>query len=323
MADYSHIFTITPREYPAAIRPQQIAFIGMGVMGAPMAAHLLAAGHSVRVFNRNADKARAWAQHWAASTGHRAQWAGTVEQAVADADAVIACVGRDADVRGVCVGEGASEGTGAGNSGAFAHMKPDAIFIDHTTTSAELARDMHESARTRGVHFVDAPVSGGQAGAQRGQLSIMCGGETGAVERARAFMQLYARAITHMGDVGAGQLTKMVNQITLAGLIQGLAEAVAFAQKNGLDIERVLQATGQGAAQSWQMDNRAATMAAGRFDFGFAVDWMRKDLGIALAQARASGAQLPVTALVDQFYAQVQAAGGGRWDTSSLITRLK
>lgn len=315
MPNYSHIFNITARDYPTVTQPLKVAFIGMGVMGAPMAAHLLAAGHTVTVFNRSADKARAWAQHWAASAGQRAQSAPSVAKAVVDADAVMACVGNDADVRSVCLGT-------PSDGGAFAHMKTAAVFIDHTTASAELARAMHEAARQHGVHFVDAPVSGGQAGAQRGQLSIMCGGDAQVIEHVRPIMSAYARAITHMGAAGAGQLTKMVNQITLAGLIQGLAEAIAFAQKNGLDVERVLQATGQGAAQSWQMDNRAATMAARQFDFGFAVDWMRKDLGLVLAQARASGAQLPVTALVDQFYAQVQAAGGGRWDTSSLITRL-
>lgn len=321
LAPFHKIFHAQPRSDAAASQPLTLtlAFIGLGAMGAPMAAHLLAAGHHVRVFNRSADKAQAWVHYWVErcpAAAERAQAAPTIAHAVRGAHAVITCVGRDEDLRQLCLGAGTQD------KGAFAHMDSGALFIDHTTTSAHVARDMSAAAQAQGLHFIDAPVSGGQAGAQQGQLSIMCGGEVAAIERACPIMAAYARAITHIGAAGSGQLAKMVNQITLAGLIQSLAEAVAFAQKNGLDIDRVLQATSCGAAQSWQMDHRTRSMAARQFDFGFAVDWMRKDLGIALEQARASGAALPVAALVDQFYAQIQAAGGGRWDTSSLITRL-
>ncbi len=279
------------------------AFIGLGVMGFPMAGHLAAAGHSVRVWNRTAEKARAWAEAYGGVATAR------LEDAVADCAAVMMCVGDDADVRAVA-------------EPALAAMSPGAVLIDHTTASAHLARDLEAAAHARDALFLDAPVSGGQAGAEAGQLSIMCGGTDAALAAARPFMDAYAKAIVHVGPAGAGQLTKMVNQICIAGVVQGLAEGVHFAQKAGLDVERVLAAVGQGAAQSWQMDNRARTMADGRYDFGFAVDWMRKDLRIALEAARASGARLPLTALVDQFYSEVQAMGGGRWDTSSLAARL-
>lgn len=280
-----------------------IAFIGLGVMGFPMAGHGAAAGHQVCVWNRTRAKADAWA------AAHSGLAAASIGEAAAQADAVLMCVGDDADVRAVA-------------APALAAMRPGAVLVDHTTASAELARELEAQAHARDVFFLDAPVSGGQAGAEAGQLSVMCGGAEAAFAAARPVMEAYAKTIVHVGPAGAGQLAKMVNQICIAGIVQGLAEGVHFAQKAGLDLERVLAAVGQGAAQSWQMDNRARTMGDGRYDFGFAVDWMRKDLRIALQAARERGARLPVTALVDQFYAEVQAMGGGRWDTSSLAARL-
>ena len=276
----------------------KIAFLGTGVMGAPMARHLAAAGHDVTVFNRTRTKAEA--------TGLAV--ADTPVAAARNCDAVIACVGNDDDLAQVTLG----------TDGAFAAMRDDAVFIDHTTVSADIAR------RLAGVRAlcVDAPVSGGQAGAEAGTLSIMCGGADAAVVAARPAMEAYAARIVHVGAAGAGQQTKMVNQICIAGVLQGLSEAVRFAQKSGLDMDRVLEAVSGGAAQSWQMVNRWNTMARGELDFGFAVDWMRKDLGLALAEARGNGATLPLTALVDQFYADVQAMGGNRQDTSALVRRL-
>ncbi len=282
----------------------KIAFIGMGVMGAPMAGHLSAAGHEVAVFNRSRAKADAWAK------AHRGEVAGSVAEVAAGRELIALCVGNDDDVRSV-VAE------------ALTTAAPGTIFVDHTTTSALLAREMAAKTAEQGYFFLDAPVSGGQAGAERGQLSVMIGGDAAAVARAEPVIGAYAKAIRHMGEAGAGQLTKMVNQICIAGVVQGLAEAVAFAAKADLDPDLVYQAVSQGAAQSWQMDNRWATMARGEFDFGFAVDWMRKDLGLVLAEARANGARLEITALVDQFYAEVQAMGGRRWDTSSLAARLR
>jgi 3-hydroxyisobutyrate dehydrogenase len=281
----------------------KIAFIGLGVMGSPMAGHLAAAGHEVVVFNRTSAKALAWAK------AHPGETASSVAEAARGRDLIALCVGNDDDVRGV-VGE------------ALTTAAAGTIFVDHTTTSAVLAREMAARAAQHGGFFLDAPVSGGQAGAEKGQLSVMIGGDGGAVARAEPAIGAYAKAIRHMGEAGAGQLTKMVNQICIAGVVQGLAEAVAFAAKAGLDPDLVYQAVSQGAAQSWQMDNRWATMARGEFDFGFAVDWMRKDLGLVLAEARANGARLEITALVDQFYAEVQSMGGRRWDTSSLAARL-
>ncbi len=297
---------MTTRTYePTPAR--RVAFLGLGVMGHPMAAHLARAGHRVTVYNRTATKAQAWAAEHGGGT------AATPRAAAADADIVFACVGNDADVRGVTLGD----------AGAFAGMKRGAVFVDHTTASAELARQLHAAARAQDLHFVDAPVSGGQAGAVNGALTVMCGGDAAPFATALPVMMSYARAATLLGESGSGQLAKMVNQICIAGLVQGLAEALAFGQRAGLDMPQVRDVIGKGAAQSWQMDNRGKTMLAGKFDFGFAVDWMRKDLGLVLDEARRNGAQLPVTALVDQFYAEVQALGGQRWDTSSLIRRLK
>ncbi|MGV8804753.1 MAG: NAD(P)-dependent oxidoreductase [Polaromonas sp.] len=296
---------ITAKSY-APSAPCQVAFIGLGVMGYPMAGHLARAGHQVTVYNRSAAKAQAWC---AAFSGHSAA---TPRAAAQGADLVFCCVGNDDDLRAVTLGE----------DGAFADMKPGAIFVDHTTASATQARALHATAREQGLRFVDAPVSGGQAGAQNGALSVMCGGDAAAFEAARPVAMSYSKAFTLMGEAGAGQLTKMVNQICVAGLLQGLSEALAFGQKAGLDMGQVLDVIGAGAAQSWQLDNRGKSMIAGQFDFGFAVDWMRKDLGLVLDEARRNGATLPVTALVDQFYAEVQAMGGRQWDTSSLIKRL-
>ncbi len=284
-----------------------VAFLGMGVMGAPMARHVARAGHRTTVYNRTAAKALAWV----ALNGHRA--APTPGEAAADADVVLMCLGNDDDVREVVFGE----------AGALASMVEGSILVDHTTASAGLARELAAACGERGVGFVDGPVSGGQAGAENGQLTVMCGADDEAVfNRARAVIDAYARACVRLGGAGAGQLTKMVNQICIAGLLQGLSEGIAFAQCAGLDVDEVVEVIGKGAAQSWQMDNRASTMAAGQFDFGVAVEWMRKDLGICLAEANRVSARLPVTALVDQFYADVQAMGGGRWDTSSLMRRL-
>ena len=289
------------------IEPRRVAFLGLGVMGYPMAGHLARAGHAVTVYNRTAAKAKAWAAEHGGAT------AATPREAAAGADLVFACVGNDDDLRSVVLGEG----------GALAGMKPGAIFVDHTTASAEVARELHALALARGLHFVDAPVSGGQAGAVNGALTVMCGGDAPAFEAMKPVAMAFSRAVTLVGASGSGQLAKMVNQVAIAGLVQGLSEAIAFGERAGLDMLLVLEVIGKGAAQSWQMDNRGRTMVEGRFDFGFAVDWMRKDLGLVLQEARRNGALLPVTALVDQFYADVQSAGGGRWDTSSLITRLK
>jgi 3-hydroxyisobutyrate dehydrogenase-like beta-hydroxyacid dehydrogenase len=288
------------------IAAQQVAFLGLGVMGHPMAGHLARAGHRVTVYNRTASKAAQWAQEYGGAS------APTPKAAVAGADLVFACVGNDDDLRAVTTGP----------DGAFAGMKPGAIFVDHTTASAEVARELDAAARALGLRFIDAPVSGGNLGAINGALTVMCGGDAAAFAKAQPVAMAFSKAVTLLGESGAGQLAKMVNQICIAGLVQGLAEAVAFGQKAGLDMKAVLGVIGKGAAQSWQMDNRGPTMIDGKFDFGFAVDWMRKDLGLVLDEAKRNGARLPVTALVDQFYADVQATGGRRWDTSSLITRL-
>ena len=285
---------------------RSVAFIGLGVMGHPMAGHLARAGHQVTVYNRTGARAAAWAAEYGGAT------APTPRQAAAKAEIVFACVGNDADLRSVTLGP----------DGAFAGMAPGAVFVDHTTASAEVARELHAAARALGLHFVDAPVSGGQAGAVNGALTVMCGGDAAPFETVRPVTMCFAKAVTLLGASGSGQLAKMVNQICIAGLVQGLAEALAFGQRAGLDMPQVLDVIGKGAAQSWQMDNRGRTMLEGKFDFGFAVDWMRKDLGLVLDEARRNGAQLPVTALVDQFYGDVQSLGGQRWDTSSLIRRL-
>jgi len=288
------------------IPPRRVAFLGLGVMGYPMAAHLARAGHEVTVFNRTAAKAAQWVAE------HGGRQAATPRQASADADIVLACVGNDDDLRQITLGP----------DGAFEGMRAGAVFVDHTTASAEVARELAGIACERGLQFIDAPVSGGNVGALHGALTVMCGGDAMAFDAVRPVLLAFAKAVTRLGDSGAGQLAKMVNQICIAGLLQGLAEAIAFGQKAGLDMKAVLEVIGKGAAQSWQMDNRGPTMVDGKFDFGFAVDWMRKDLGLVLTEARRNGARLPVTALVDQFYADVQALGGGRDDTSSLIKRL-
>ncbi len=281
----------------------KVAFLGLGVMGFPMAGHLKARGYDVTVYNRTAAKAEAWAQK------HGGQAAGTPAEAARGADVVAMCVGNDRDLAEVA-------------AAALDGMKKGAILIDHTTASADAARRIFAEAKARGIDFIDAPVSGGQAGAEGGKLTIMCGGEASAFERARPVMDSYGKAVTLMGGAGAGQLTKMVNQICIAGLVQALSEGIAFAEKAGLDPKLVIDVISKGAAQSWQMESRGKTMVERKFDFGFAVDWMRKDLGICLDEARRNGARLPVTAIVDQFYGDVQKAGGSRWDTSSLITRL-
>jgi 3-hydroxyisobutyrate dehydrogenase len=284
----------------------RIAFIGLGVMGSPMARHLAGAGHNVVIYNRTAEKAREWVK------AHGGAYAGNPAAAAGGADAVITCVGNDADLEAVTTGP----------DGAFRNMKAGALFIDHSTVSARLARRLAEVGRRQGVLCLDAPVSGGQAGAENGKLSIMCGGTPEVMAQAEPILSAYAARIVHVGADGSGQLTKMVNQIAIAGVLQGLSEALSFAKAAGLDSDKVLDAVSGGAAQSWQMVNRWQTMAQGHFDFGFAVDWMRKDLGLTLEEARANGASLPMTALVDQFYAEVQAMGGGRQDTSSLVRRL-
>ncbi len=285
----------------------KVAWIGLGVMGYPMAGHLVRAGHDVVVFNRTAEKAERWVAE------HGGSAAATPRDAARDADFVLACVGNDEDLRQVAIGE----------NGAFHGMKRGAVFVDHTTASADVARELHAKAVEMGLGFIDAPVSGGQAGAENGQLTVMCGGDPDVYEKAAPIIDAYARMQRLMGPAGSGQLTKMVNQICIGGLVQALAEGIHFCKKAGLDVEAVISVISKGAAQSWQMENRYATMAAGEFDFGFAVDWMRKDFAICLEEARRNGARLPVTALVDQFYAQVQAMGGGRWDTSSLIALLE
>ncbi|WP_129790990.1 NAD(P)-dependent oxidoreductase [Sphingosinicella sp. CPCC 101087] len=285
----------------------RIAFLGLGVMGAPMARHLAAAGHSLTVYNRSPAKAREWVDR------HGGASAGSAAEAADGADAVIACVGADRDVEEVTTGP----------RGAFEAMAEGALFVDHTTASARLARRLAEEGEGRGLRVVDAPVSGGQAGAEKGALAVMCGGSESAVAAARPLMEAYSARIVHVGPAGHGQLTKMVNQICIAGVVQGLAEAIHFAKAAGLDTAKAFEAVSGGAAQSWQMVNRWETMERGEFDFGFAVDWMRKDLGLTLEEARANGSRLPVTALVDQFYADLQAMGAGRQDTSSLIRRLE
>ena len=291
----------------AGVKMAKLAFLGLGVMGGPMARHLAAKGHEVTVYNRTPARAAAWV------AAHGGRQAATPAAAAEGADAVLACVGNDDDLRQVCTGEG----------GAFAAMAPGTLFIDHTTVSAQVTRDLSALAASMGIGFVDAPVSGGQAGAENGVLSIMCGGAEADYARAEPIMAAYARICRRLGESGAGQLAKMMNQICIAGLMQGLSEALAFGQKAGLDGEAVVEVISQGAAGSWQMVNRHKTMLKGEFDFGFAVDWMRKDLGICLKTADEIGASLPVTALVDQFYKDVQTMGGGRNDTSSLIRRLR
>jgi 3-hydroxyisobutyrate dehydrogenase len=285
----------------------KVAFLGLGVMGYPMAGHLKTkGGHEVTVYNRNAAKA----DKWVAQFGGKK--AATPKDAAAGQDFVMMCVGNDNDVREVALGA----------NGAFQAMGKGTVFVDHTTASAEIARELYAAAKKSGFDFVDAPVSGGQAGAENGVLTVMCGGDEAPFARAEKVIAAYARACNLMGAPGSGQLAKMVNQICIAGLVQGLAEGLHFAKKAGLDIEKLIATISKGAAQSWQMENRYKTMAAGKFDFGFAVDWMRKDLSICLAEARRNGAHLPASALIDQFYSEVQKMGGGRWDTSSLIARL-
>ncbi|SEU00302.1 NAD(P)-dependent oxidoreductase [Variovorax sp. OV084] len=301
----SSINTRTYESVPA----QTVAFLGLGVMGGPMAGHLAKAGHSVTVYNRTPSKAQAWA----AEFGPPGRHAATPREAAAGADIVFCCVGNDDDLRSVVLG----------GDGAFAGMKKGAVLVDHTTASADVARELSKAAQALGLYFIDAPVSGGQAGAQNGALTVMCGGDAAAFERIKPVAMAFSRAVTLLGESGAGQLAKMVNQIAIAGLVQGLSEAIAFGQRAGLDMEAVLGVISKGAAQSWQMENRGKTMIEGKFDYGFAVDWMRKDLGLVLDEAKRNGARVPVTALVDQFYADVQQAGGRRWDTSSLIIRLK
>jgi 3-hydroxyisobutyrate dehydrogenase len=282
----------------------KIGFAGLGVMGGPMARHLVQAGHEVAGFNRSPDKARAWSD----TTGGR--FATTVAEAAAGAEVLILCVGNDDDVRQVV-------------TEALSRLADGAVIVDHTTTSARVARELAERASGQGVAFIDAPVSGGQAGAENGQLSVMAGGDPNALARVEPALMAYSKAVKHMGPSGSGQLTKMVNQIAIAGVVQGLAEAVHFAEIAGLDTTAAYDAISKGAAQSWQMDNRWKTMAEGQFEFGFAVDWMRKDLGLVLDEARTNGAHLSLTALVDQFYSEVQSMGGSRWDTSSLAARLQ
>ncbi|XNV34966.1 NAD(P)-dependent oxidoreductase [Bordetella pertussis] len=286
--------------------PRNVAFLGLGVMGLPMAGHLARAGHQVTVYNRTAAKAQAWA----AEFGGKA--AATPREAAAGAQIVFCCVGNDDDLRSVVLGA----------DGAFAGMQAGAVFVDHTTASADVARELYAAARELNLQFIDAPVSGGQAGAVNGALTIMCGGDSATFEDIKPVAHAFGRAVTLVGPPGAGQLAKMVNQVCIAGVVQGLSEAIAFGQTAGLDMKLVLDVISKGAAQSWQMENRGATMVDDQFDFGFAVDWMRKDLGLVLAEARNNGARLPLTALVDQFYGDVQKMGGNRWDTSSLIKRL-
>jgi 3-hydroxyisobutyrate dehydrogenase len=290
-----------------AMSATRTAFIGLGVMGYPMAGHLAKAGHEVTVYNRTSPKAEAWV------TEHGGRMATTPAAAAKGAELVFCCVGNDDDLRSVILGD----------EGAFAGMAAGAILVDHTTASAEVARELAVVADAKGLGFLDAPVSGGQAGAENGQLTVMVGGDEAHFARAQPVIDVFAKAVTLMGPVGSGQLTKMVNQICIGGLVQGLSEALNFAERAGLDAHKAVAVISKGAAQSWQMDNRAKTMLDDHFDYGFAVDWMRKDLGICLAEARSNGALLPVTALVDQFYAKIQQKGGGRWDTSSLIRLLR
>ena len=300
-----------PAKNYAATPARRVAFLGLGVMGAPMAAHLHLAGHQVVVYNRTTSKSIAWCADFAGASGSK--HAETPRLAATDADFVFCCVGNDDDLRSVTLGA----------DGAFAGMKPGAVFIDHTTASASVARELYGAAQNIGLQFVDAPVSGGQAGAENGMLTVLCGGDQSAFDAVQPVAMAFSRAFTRLGESGAGQLAKMVNQICIAGLVQGLSEAIAFGQHAGLDMNQVLDAIGKGAAQSWQLDNRGKTMVDDQFEFGFAVDWMRKDLGLVLEEAKRNGSRLPVTALVDQFYADVQQMGGKRWDMSSLVKRLR
>ncbi len=306
--------SINPKTYEPA-SSTRVAFIGMGVMGYPMAGHLASAGHAVTVYNRSEAKAKAWCTEFAktaaANITHKS--ATTPREAAQGADIVFCCVGNDDDLRSVVFGA----------DGALAGMQPGAVLVDHTTASADVAREIYAAAKNLGIAFLDAPVSGGQAGAQNGMLTVMCGGDAAVFDRVKPVAMAFSRAFTLMGEPGAGQLTKMVNQICIAGLVQGLSEAIAFGQKAGLDMNLVLDVIGKGAAQSWQLDNRGKTMVADKFDFGFAVDWMRKDLGLVFDEAKRNGAALPVTQMVDGFYGEVQQLGGNRWDTSSLIKRLR
>ena len=292
------------------VESRAVAFLGLGVMGYPMAGHLARAGHRVCVYNRSPAKAAQWLAECGAAGGHTS--AATPRDAAAGADIVFSCVGNDDDLRSVVLG----------SDGAFAGMRRGAVFVDHTTASANVARELGAAAIERGMQFIDAPVSGGNLGAINGTLTVMCGGDTTAFETIKPVAMAFSKAVTLLGASGAGQLTKMVNQAAIAGLVQSLAEAIAFGQKAGLDMKAVLDVIGKGAAQSWQMDNRGPTMLEDKFDFGFAVDWMRKDLGLVLDEAKRNGARMPVTALVDQFYADIQAQGGNRLDTSSLLRRL-
>ena len=298
--------SLNSKDYDAC-KPHKVSFLGLGVMGFPMAGHLARAGHDVTVYNRSTEKAQAWV------TEFGGQRAASPREAAQGAQIVFSCVGNDDDLRSIVLGE----------HGAFAGMTKGAYYVDHTTASAEVARELHAAAEKLGIHFIDAPVSGGQAGAVNGMLTVMCGGSRQDFDAVRAVIAAFARAVTLVGEVGAGQLAKMVNQICIAGLVQGLSEGIAFGQAAGLDMKLVLDVINKGAAQSWQMENRGSTMVDDKFDFGFAVDWMRKDLGLVLDESRRNGARVPVTALVDQFYADVQKMGGGRWDTSSLIKRLR
>ena len=298
--------SLNPKTYDS-VPSRQVAFLGLGVMGFPMAGHLAKAGHRVTVYNRSATKSAAWSAEFGG------QSAPTPREAAAGAEMVFCCVGNDDDLRSVVLGD----------DGAFAGMSKNAVFVDHTTASADVARELSAIALDKGLQFIDAPVSGGQAGAQNGLLTVMCGGDSATFDAVKPVAMAFSRAVTLLGESGAGQLAKMVNQICIAGLVQGLSEAIAFGMRAGLDMEAVLGVISKGAAQSWQMENRGKTMIEGKFDYGFAVDWMRKDLGLVLDEAKRNGARLPVTALVDQFYADVQQAGGARYDTSSLITRLK
>ncbi len=298
--------SINPRDYDAQ-SAVKVAFLGLGVMGFPMAGHLARDGHDVTVYNRSTAKADAWVAEFGGKS------AATPREAASGAQVVFCCVGNDDDLRSVVLGE----------NGAFAGMAPGAIFVDHTTASAQVARELASLAAEKSLGFVDAPVSGGQAGAQNGKLTVMCGGKAEHFDTVRPLAMNFAQAVTLLGDSGAGQLAKMVNQICIAGLVQALSEGIAFGQAAGLDMAKVLDVIDKGAAQSWQMENRGRTMIEGKFDFGFAVDWMRKDLGLVMDEAKRNGARVPVTALVDQFYADVQQMGGRRWDTSSLIQRLR
>jgi 3-hydroxyisobutyrate dehydrogenase len=295
--------------------PRTVAFLGMGVMGYPMAGHLAQCGHNVRVYNRSSAKAQAWLDEFKGTPGNHSMGL-TPREAATGVDIVFCCVGNDDDLRSVVLGIHDGEG-------AFAGMKPGAILVDHTTASANIARELSAVAASKGLGFIDAPVSGGQGGAQNGLLTVMCGGDAAQFDTIKPVAMAFSRAVTLLGSSGAGQLAKMVNQVCIAGLVQGLSEAIAFGERAGLDMNQVLEVIGKGAAQSWQMDNRGKTMVQGKFDFGFAVDWMRKDLGLVMEEAKRNGARLPVTALVDQFYADVQQMGGSRLDTSSLIKRLK